>query len=96
MCKDLTSTTCDSKYLIASTSSSLITYDDTFDYMYGNDVTWDGVNYTLVDTYTSTSGWATDRIMAAKKYHYTCLNTTGECTDVYYIHLVMEQFIIRM
>ena len=96
MCKDLTSMTCDSKYLIASTSSSLITYDDTLDYMYGNDVTWDGVNYTLVDTYTSTSGWATDRIMAAKKYHYTCLNTTAECTDVYHIYLVMEQFIIRM
>ena len=86
ICKDLTSTTCDSKYLIALTDKSQITYDDTFGYMYGNDVTWDGTKYTLTDTYTSTSGWSTDRTMVAKKYHYTCLNTTGECTKVYYIN----------
>ena len=85
VCKDLTSTTCDSKYLITSASSTSITYDDTFGYMYGNDVTWNGTKYTLTDTYTSTSGWSTDRTTATKKYHYTCLNTTGECTDVYYI-----------
>ena len=86
MCKDLTSTTCDSKYLITSTNNYQITYDNTFKYIYGNDVIWDGTKYTLTDTYTSTSGWLTDRTTAAKKYHYTCLNTTGECTDVYYIH----------
>ena len=86
MCKDLTSTTCDGKYIIVSTSSSSITYDDIFGCMYGNDVTWDGTKYTLTDTYTSTSGWNNDKATLAKKYHYTCLNTTGECTDVYYIH----------
>ena len=86
MCKDLTSTTCDSQYLVTSTDNYQITYDNTFKYIYGNDVTWDGTKYTLTDTYTSTNGWPTDRTTAAKKYHYTCLNTTGECTDVYYIH----------
>lgn len=87
MCKDLTSTTCDSKYLIASTNKYQITYDGTFSYIYGNDVTWDGTKYTLVDTYTSTCDWSTDRTTIAKKYHYTCLNTTGECRrGVYYIH----------
>ena len=86
MCKDLTSTTCDSKYLITSTYNDLIIYDDTFKYVYGNDVTWDGTKYTLTDTYISTNGWPTDRTTLAKKYNYTCLNTTGECTDVYYIH----------
>ena len=86
MCKDLTSTTCDSKYIIASTDNSRITYDNTVKFVYGNDVTWDGTNYTLVDTYTSTSGWNIDKTTLAKKYHYTCLNTTGECTNVYYIH----------
>ena len=86
MCKDLTSTICDSKYLIYSTNNYQIRYDDTFKYVYGNDVTWNGSKYTLTDTYTSTSGWSTDRTTAAKKYHYTCLNTTGECTDVYYIY----------
>ena len=86
ICKDLTSTTCDSKYIIASTNNYQIIYDNTFKYVYGNDVTWDGTKYTLTDTYTSTSGWSIDRTTAAKKYHYTCFNTTGECTDVYYIH----------
>ena len=86
VCKNLTSTTCDSKYFMTSTDKYQITYDDTFKYVYGNDVTWDGTKYTLTDTYTSTSGWSTDRTTAAKKYHYTCLNTTGECTSVYYIH----------
>ncbi len=86
MCKDLTSTTCDSKYIIASTDNYRITYDNTFKYVYGNDVIWNGTKYTLTDTYTSTNGWSADRTTAAKKYHYTCLNTTGECTDVYYIH----------
>lgn len=86
MCKDLTSMTCDSKYLITSTNNYQITYDNTFKYIYGNDVTWDGTKYTLNDTYSSTNGWLTDRTTAGKKYHYTCFNTTGECTDVYYIH----------
>ena len=86
ICKDLTSTTCDSKYLITSTSNYQLTYDDTFGNMYGNDVTWDGTKYTLTDTYTSTSGWSTDITTVAEKYHYTCLNTTGECTNIYYIY----------
>lgn len=86
MCKDLTSTTCDSKYLIISTNNYQMTYDDTFKYVYGNDVTWDGTKYTLIDTYTSINDWSTYKTTIAKKYHYTCLNTTGECTNVYYIH----------
>ena len=86
MCKDLTSTTCDSKYIIALTENYQIIYDNTFKYVYGNDVTWDGSKYILTDTYTSTSGWSNDRTTLAKKYHYTCLNTAGECTDVYYIN----------
>ncbi len=86
ICKDLTSTTCDGKYRVLVTNNYQITYDRTFNFLYGNDVTWDGTKYTLVDTYTSLNTWATDRIAAAKKYHYTCLNTTGECTKVYYIY----------
>ena len=92
MCKDLTSTTCDGKYIIVLTNKYQITYDNTFKYVYGNDVTWDGTKYTLTDTYTSTSGWSTDRTTAAKRYHYTCLNTTGECRDVYYIHYFAISF----
>lgn len=85
-CKDLTSTTCTEMYPVATTNNYQIAYDRTFNFIYGNDVAWDGTKYTLTDTYTSASVWSTDRTMAAKKYHYTCFNTTGECTDVYYIY----------
>ena len=54
-------------------------------YVYGNDVNWDGTSYTLADTTTSSS-WSTDRTTLATKYHYTCFNTTGTCTEVYYIN----------
>ena len=54
-------------------------------YVYGNDVNWDGTSYTLTDTTTSSS-WATDYKTLATKYHYTCFNTTGTCTEVYYIN----------
>ena len=86
ICRDLASTTCENKNQITSTSNYQLSYDRTFNYIYGNDVSWDGSKYTLVDTFTSTNFWSTDKTTLAKKYHYTCFNTTGECTNVYYIH----------
>ena len=86
ICDDLVSTTCDRKYLITGTTSNWFTYDNTFNFVYGNDVVWDGTKYILTDTFTSTNFWAKDRKEIAKKYHYTCFNTTGECTKLYYIY----------
>ena len=56
-------------------------------YLYGNDVSYDSSTgmYTLVDT-TSSSSWLDDIATLATKYHYTCFNTTGECSSVYYIY----------
>ena len=85
-CRDLTSSTCDGKYLIVTNENYRIVYDYTFNYIYGNDVTWNGSKYTLTDTYMSESGWNSDKTTLAKKYHYTCFDTTKECKDVYYIH----------
>lgn len=85
VCNDLTSTTCDCKYSVTSTTVRSIEYNKSLNFMYGNDVTWDGEKYTLVDTYTSTNSWSTDKATVAKKYHYTCLNTKGKCSEVYYI-----------
>ena len=53
--------------------------------IYGNDVTWDGSKYTLVDTIQSNI-WSRDRTNLAKKYHYTCLSSGNTCSNVYYIH----------
>lgn len=85
ICQDLTSTTCNGKYKIVSTNAYAPSYDKTFNFTYGNDVSWDGEKYTLLDVFTSTDSWSTDNTTIAKKYHYTCLNTTGTCTSVYYI-----------
>ena len=87
ICRDLTSTTCTNKNYITTSSNYAVTYDNTFDYIYGNDVSWDGSQYTLVDTITSKNTWNTDKTTLAKRYHYTCLNTTGKCTSVYYVHM---------
>ena len=54
-------------------------------YLYGNSFSWDGTNYTLKDTMSSSS-WKSDYKTIATKYHYTCLNTTGVCSSIYYIH----------
>ena len=85
-CRDLTSTTCENKNLVISTNFWSLSYDRTFKFVYGNDVSWDGTKYILIDTFVSTNSWDTDKNTLSKKYHYTCLNTTGECTKVYYIH----------
>ena len=66
-----------------STSKTLTKQTDT--YLYGNDVAWDGTNYTLVDTKESSS-WTTDYKTLATKYHYTCFNDTGICENVNYIN----------
>ena len=86
ICEDLTSTTCGAVYFVTKTDNYSIIYDTTFNFIYGNDVSWNGLKYTLTDTFTSTKAWSTDRKTTAKKYHYTCLNTTGECDKVYYIY----------
>ena len=56
-------------------------------YMYGNDVTYSNGTYTLSGKTTTSVGssWNTDRTTLANGYHYTCLNSTGTCTSVYYI-----------
>lgn len=84
ICSDLTSTVCDNKIIVTSTSNYELHYDSTYNYLYGNDVSWDGTTYTLKDTFSS-SYWTNDRLDVAKKYHYTCFNKTGKCSKVYYI-----------
>ena len=86
VCNDLTSTTCSPMAQITSTSNYRATYLETIGFVYGNDVSWDGTNYTLVDTTKSNDGWSADYKTLATKHHYTCLDTDGVCTSVYYIH----------
>lgn len=84
-CRDLTSTTCENKNLITWVDYTAFEYDNKYNYVYGSDVSWDGTKYTLVDTFVSKNLWYGDRNTIGEKYHYTCLNTTGVCTEVNFI-----------
>ncbi len=56
-------------------------------WIYGNDVEWDGSKYILKDTISSnTANWATDYKIVATKYHYSCFSTGNSCSEVGYIH----------
>ena len=57
-------------------------------WIYGNDVTWDGSSYTLVDTVESKPmNWSTDRTSVVGNGHrYTCLSSSDNCSTVYYVH----------
>ena len=84
-CRDLTSTTCENKNLITTVNYTTFEYDNKYNYVYGSDVSWDGTKYTLVDTFVSKNLWDGDWDTIGKKYRYTCLNTTGVCTEVNFI-----------
>ena len=67
--------------------------------IYANDFSWDGSNYTLIDTVAApTDGQRATRPGATKpfyqeiaeKYHYTCGNTATTCVEVRYMHLTSE------
>ena len=69
--------------------SSKVMTEVTDTYLYGNDVTYDSATnkYTLTGKTTESVGsnWNTDKTTIANGYHYTCLNSTGVCEEVYYI-----------
>lgn len=84
LCSDLTSTICEDKFYIMTTNKYQFFYEEARNYMYGNDITWDGNNYTLKDTIVS-EYWTQDRETLATKYHYTCFSKESTCQNVYYI-----------
>lgn len=53
-------------------------------YVYGNSFSWNGSNYTLTDT-INVMLFGDYLTQVAEKYHYTCLNTSGTCKEVYYV-----------
>ena len=59
--------------------------DFTNSYIFGNDVTYSNGTYTLTNTISTTGTWSNDR-NTIKNYHYTCLNSSSTCSNVYYIY----------
>ena len=54
-------------------------------YKYGNSFGYNGSSYILVDTIDSSGDWVTD-YNTLNNNHYTCFNTTGTCSSLYYIY----------
>ena len=57
-------------------------------WIFGNDVTWNGSSYTLVDTVESKLiNWNTDRkAVVGTGHRYTCLSNSNTCSMVYYVY----------
>ncbi len=62
-------------------SRALDDYENSYEF--GNDVSWDGTNYTLINTISGT--WASKRLDVANGHHYFCLDGTTTCSNVGYI-----------
>ena len=77
-------THCNSIKKIYKINSSKVSYNEDFLYVFGNDVKYIDGNYHLIDTHIS-NGWSYDRKTIMRKYHYTCMNTTGVCENVKYL-----------
>ncbi len=73
----------DMKY-ITETSNTSIKYINGVPYKYGNSFTWDGTNYTLVDT-IEIWDWPSDYSIINNN-HYTCFNSSGVCNELNYIY----------
>jgi hypothetical protein len=67
------------------TFTNMSSTDRSTSYKYGNGVNWNGTSYTLTNTIDTTGDWATD-YNTLNSNHYTCFNTTGTCTSVYYVY----------
>ena len=69
------------------TYDSLYSKAENTNWIYGNDVVWDGSQYILVDTVESKPmEWSSNRTTLSKKNHYTCFSEDNICNKVYYIY----------
>ena len=89
VCKNATNNTCSELWYAVSIYDTSMNYIKVADvYKYAKGFTWDGSKYVL-DNNTSVSFWNyTDSVnqISLNNAHYTCWNTTGECTSISYIY----------
>ena len=91
VCKNAVNDTCSELWYTTDTTNTKMTYIEVANnYKYSKGFTWDGSKYVL-DNDTSISLWnINDRSNKTSLYnaHYTCWNTTGECTTISYIYYI--------
>ena len=83
-CLDIHTSTCSEKYYVVETARDKLKYvTPNNDYMYGNSFSYSNGSYTLTTT-KHFWNWQTD-YNSLGNHHYTCFNTSGTCSTVYYI-----------
>ena len=91
VCKNATNDTCSELWYTTATSNTDMTYIKVVNnYKYAKGFTWDGSKYVL-DNDTSVSFWNINdstNITSINNAHYTCWNTSGECTTISYIYYI--------
>ena len=91
VCKNAVNDTCSELWYTTETSNTTMTYIKVANnYKYAKGFTWDGNKYVL-DNNTSTSFWNVNdssNQTSLNNAHYTCWNTTGECTTISYIYYI--------
>lgn len=63
------------------------TMKDNETFLYGKSVTFSNGSYTLKNSKSLNWGTSNNEI---NNYHYTCFNTTGTCSEVYYVHATRD------
>ena len=89
VCKNAVNDTCSELwYTTATTNTSMAYIKVANNYKYAKGFTWDGSKYVLDDD-TSTTFWnindSTNKT-SLNNAHYTCWNSSGECTTISYIY----------
>ena len=90
VCKNAVNDTCSDLWYTTSTSNTSMTYIKVANsYKYAKSFTWDGSKYVLNND--SVSFWnindSTNKT-SLNNAHYTCWNSTGECTTISYIYYI--------
>ena len=91
VCKNAQNATCSELWYASNTDEYSMSYILMSDrYKFANGFTWDGNKYTLDNNETVIFGNLRDseKIKKINSAHYTCLNLSGECTTLFYVHSI--------
>ena len=92
VCKDAVNDTCSELWYTTTSTKTSMYYTIVKNYKYANGYTWDGSKY-ILDNDTAVTFWNINDSAnreSLKNAHYTCWDTTGECTSVSYFYNISD------
>lgn len=80
-------------YLIFADGNNAVVAQDSAKLLFGNDVSWDGSQYHLIDTYeVSVANWGDYLDNIRNTYRYSCLSDSSTCSEVNYFVSVINNY----